>query len=239
MEKSNNESAQKNQNKNQILEGRKFVGAILIMAGIIILSSSFVYYPLFLFLVASLIAIIGIGITYEFARNFYKSEFNIKRLIATIYMSSYTYIALLLFFFLMIFNGRANIFFILVIAPAAISDAISFYVGKKKGKKKIVKRISPGKTWLGTITGYLVSFLATLIILVSLFPGLEIWQIIMVSVLIPLLAFLGDLIESVYKRAMGIKDSGSIFRGHGGFLDRTDSFYLPIYAIYLWAFWFL
>lgn len=170
---------------------------------------------------------------------FWVSEFTGKRLIAALYMAFYTYLSLFLFLLLMVFSEQGNFIFVLIIAPAAISDGTAFTVGKKKGKNKIAKRISPGKTVRGTIAGYLASFAATLIILVFLFPRLELWQILLVSALLPLLAFLGDLIESGYKRIMGVKDTGSIFKGHGGVLDRVDSFLLPIYAIFLLTFWFL
>lgn len=222
-----------------IFKGRLLIGIILISVGIIILLSSLIWYQVFLFLSIGLVVVVGIGMTFEFARIFYQSEFNVKRLAATFYMSSYAYISLLLFFFLMIFSDKANLIFILIIAPVGVSDGISFIAGKTKGKKKITKRISPGKTRFGTLAGYLASLVTTRIILEFLFPYLEFWQIIMISFSIPLLAFMGDLIESFYKRVMGVKDSGNVFRGHGGVLDRTDSFLLPIYFICLWAFWFL
>lgn len=223
-------------------EGKKMVGIILISIGIIIFLSSFVWYPAFVVSAIILAAVVALGMSFEFLRIFYYSKPDIKRFMATIYMPFYCYLSVFLFSLLMISNNKANVLFILILAPAGFADAAASYIGKKIGKRKMAKRISPGKTWEGAIGGYIVSFIVTLIILgvLKFFCfDLEIQQIMIISFLLPLLAILGDLVGSAYKRIMGVKDSGNVLKGHGGFLDRTVSFLLPIYAVYLWAFWFL
>ena len=237
MEKNTEIKENKTQNA---MEGKRMVGIILISIGIIIFLSSFVWYPAFVASAIILAAVVALGMSFEFLRIFYHSKPDVKRFIATIYMPFYCYLSIFLFSLLMISNNKANLLFILILAPAGLADAAASYIGKKRGKRKMARRISPGKTWEGAIGGYVVSFIVTLIILIALklfYFNLEIEEILIISFSLPLLAILGDLVGSVYKRIMGVKDSGNALKGHGGFLDRTVSFLLPIYAIYFFAFW--
>ena len=89
------------------------------------------------------------------------------------------------------------------------------------GRRKIAPRISPGKTWEGTFGGFGAAALAVLGI-AALF-GLGRPEAAAAAVTIGPVAFAGDLIESWLKRRAGVKDSGTLFPGHGGMLDRIDS----------------
>ncbi len=102
------------------------------------------------------------------------------------------------------------------------NDTFAYLGGSIFGRHKMIERISPGKTWEGTIFGVIVTFGISFLIQHYLIgdEGL-IWP--MLGVLIPILATIGDLVESMLKRQAGIKDSGSIMPGHGGVLDRFDS----------------
>lgn len=126
--------------------------------------------------------------------------------------------------------------FILILASIG-SDTGAYYAGCNFGKHKIWPRVSPKKSWEGSIGGMCTSMLA-----VSFFaafveiPGLEdvsiiIWAI--TGVLLSIAAQTGDFFESALKRVMNIKDSSNIIPGHGGVLDRTDSllFALPVYML--------
>lgn len=113
------------------------------------------------------------------------------------------------------------------------NDTFAYLGGSLFGKHKMIARISPGKTWEGTIIGVIIAFGLSFTFKSFLnipFPWL--WPIL--GILVPILATLGDLVESLLKRKAGIKDSGQLMPGHGGALDRFDSliFVSPfVYAI--------
>lgn len=102
---------------------------------------------------------------------------------------------------------------------------------------KLFPRVSPAKSWIGSIGGCLLC-IAAAIAIKHLFPQtMELWQWIVMSIVVCVSGTYGDLIESLFKRQMGIKDSGRILPGHGGFLDRFDSALLaiPSVVIYLYC----
>lgn len=113
-----------------------------------------------------------------------------------------------------------------------ITDTMAYFVGKRFGRAKLLPRISPGKTWAGTLGGALGAMaggwgLATLLHVLW-------WQGAIFGLVVSVSAQLGDLLESQLKRFVGVKDSGGVLPGHGGILDRFDSvlFALP-FAYYL------
>ena len=114
------------------------------------------------------------------------------------------------------------------------SDVGAYLVGSLIGKHKLFERISPGKTWEGTI-GASVLNIGCAFIIASWFPELELKHWIVISVLVSVFGTLGDLVQSMFKRQAGIKDSGKIMPGHGGILDRFDSliFVSPFVYTYL------
>ena len=99
--------------------------------------------------------------------------------------------------------------------------ALVVVVGSLAGRRKIAPRISPGKTWEGTFGGFGAAALAVLGI--SALFGLGRAEAAVAAVTIGPVAFAGDLFESWVKRRAGVKDSGRLFPGHGGMLDRIDS----------------
>ena len=101
------------------------------------------------------------------------------------------------------------------------ADVVAYFVGSLFGRHKIVPRISPGKTWEGTIAGVLAAA-AVVLLWNRPFLGVPLWSAAM-AVLIGPAAFAGDLLESWVKRRAGVKDSGTSLPGHGGVLDRLDS----------------
>ena len=94
------------------------------------------------------------------------------------------------------------------------------------GKKKLFERVSPKKTWEGSIGGMALA-LTMAYVISRYFQDLSTTQWIVASCLIVVTGIYGDLIESVFKRSIEIKDSGNSLPGHGGFLDRFDSLLLP------------
>jgi len=103
-----------------------------------------------------------------------------------------------------------------------VGDSAAYFVGRKKGKNKLYPQISPKKTWEGAWGGLAGSFLVTLLYKAVAFHGMS-WAFLLVApVVVGLTAQVGDLCESLIKRAFDRKDSGQILPGHGGFMDRFD-----------------
>lgn len=109
------------------------------------------------------------------------------------------------------------------------SDTGAYCIGSMIGKHRLFERISPKKSWEGSIGGGLLAIIAATI-LSHFFPFMNILQWIGLATIIVVFGTWGDLIESLFKRKLGVKDSGNILPGHGGFLDRFDSALLAIPA---------
>ena len=132
---------------------------------------------------------------------------------------------------LLIPNGL-SIFLYLVILVSTM-DIFAYIGGNIFGVKKIAPNISNGKTIEGTLIGLSCSTLLSIFIRDLI--DINIFQALIFGFIIGLLAFLGDLLESLFKRKIGIKDSGSLIPGHGGLLDRFDGYILilPLFNITL------
>jgi phosphatidate cytidylyltransferase len=115
-----------------------------------------------------------------------------------------------------------------------LNDTGAYFVGSLIGKHKLFERISPGKTWEGSAGGALFALL-TAWGLSAVFMQLSLEQWLIVAIIIVITGTLGDLVESMLKRSLGIKDSGNILPGHGGWLDRFDAVLLsaPFVFVYL------
>jgi len=114
------------------------------------------------------------------------------------------------------------------------NDSFAYLIGKNFGKIKLLERISPNKTVEGFIGGMIACFVMSYFI-AQYFTTLSLTQWIVLAALVSVFGVLGDLIESMFKRQGGIKDSSNLIPGHGGFLDRFDSviFAAPFIFIYL------
>lgn len=114
-----------------------------------------------------------------------------------------------------------------------ISDSMAYVVGSLFGKNKLAPKISSGKSWEGAIGGFIFTLLAGFVFQFYIFPESRFnWLII--GGIVALFAPIGDLVESKLKRSFNAKDSGKLIPGHGGFLDRLDSFIFVIPFIYLY-----
>ena len=103
-----------------------------------------------------------------------------------------------------------------------VNDSFAYLVGKTIGKNKLFPSVSPKKTWEGTIGG-LVFALVAAYFMSKYETNISLMQWFILAIVIVVTGSLGDLIESKFKRAAGVKDSGAILPGHGGMLDRLDS----------------
>jgi phosphatidate cytidylyltransferase len=133
-------------------------------------------------------------------------------------------------------EGHYYLLYFVVITK--FSDTGAYLVGSLIGRHKMIPRISPGKTWEGFGGALVVSVLASLLFVYYLgdhMHGMNWTHAVILGLLLGLAAVVGDLIESIFKREAGIKDSGKFFPGIGGILDLLDSllFNAPIMYLYL------
>ncbi len=114
-------------------------------------------------------------------------------------------------------------------------DTSAFFIGSRLGKNLLLPRISPKKTWEGTLGGILITVLIS-IPMSFLFPILPFFQWLVLSIIVGVMSNLGDLVESMLKRSVKIKDTSQILPGHGGVLDRFDAliFIIPFAVLYLY-----
>jgi len=131
------------------------------------------------------------------------------------------------------FGGVGNQFILATLFMVWASDVFAYLIGSQIGKTKMFPRISPNKTWEGTLSGVagaiLTGYLCSLVFTDLTFP-LSFW--IGLAFVCTIFGILGDLVESMLKRSLGIKDSGNLLPGHGGFLDRFDAFIFVIPFVY-------
>ena len=104
-----------------------------------------------------------------------------------------------------------------------LNDSGAYIGGSLFGKHKMWKRHSPGKTWEGTAFGVLVTVLVAVFVGPWIQPAVAWYHWLALGLICSVIDTLGDLVESMLKRSVGMKDSGNIMPGHGGFLDRFDS----------------
>ena len=128
-------------------------------------------------------------------------------------------------------------FVIMMIASVIATDVGCYYVGSKLGKHKLAPTVSPNKTIEGSLGGALCSVILAEIF--GLYLGIGWFWSIIAGLLCTIFAQIGDLCESLLKRDAGVKDSGDTLPGHGGFLDRTDSFALTIPIVYYFFKYFI
>jgi phosphatidate cytidylyltransferase len=129
---------------------------------------------------------------------------------------------------------------IVIIASLWINDTMAYIVGSFIGKTSL-SPISPKKTWEGTVGGFILSIVITG--LATYYIGFHILSIAILAIIIAAIAAVagtfGDLLESKLKRMAGVKDTGSLMPGHGGFLDRFDSLLLAIPFVWLFVYFFM
>ncbi len=126
-------------------------------------------------------------------------------------------------------NELVIAFFIMVWS----NDVFAYVVGSLIGKHKLYEKVSPKKTWEGSLGGVILTIVAAYIISIF-FKTYDMQTWLVLGLIISIFASLGDLIESMIKRQVGVKDSGNIMPGHGGVLDRFDGVIFAIPAVYIY-----
>ena len=123
-----------------------------------------------------------------------------------------------------------------------VNDTGAYCCGSLFGKHKLFPRISPGKSWEGSIGGgvFVLAAAALVWYLTDSYDmnptGMDMWEWMGLGLVVVVFGTWGDLVESLFKRTLGIKDSGNILPGHGGMLDRFDSSLLAIPAAVVYLF---
>ena len=188
---------------------RSIFSIIFITIYCVILSLNFSYIPY-------LIILIYVIIIYEILVYFKKYKF-----------LPFLYTLISICFFLIIdFNQLSFFTFNLFIFTIIIFDIFSYLVGKIFGINKITK-ISPNKTFEGLFGGAVISFAISLLVLYFLNDNIT-FSLVLFIILTIVSAFIGDIIESYFKRKNNIKNSSNLIPGHGGVFDRFDSFMFSI-----------
>lgn len=129
-------------------------------------------------------------------------------------------------------NGHWLFLFVLMLVWAV--DTGAYFVGRYKGKHLLASKISPKKTWEGFAGGLALAFMVSLVVALSTRMNVVHTVVILfLSIVVGIFAVMGDLLESLFKRQAGVKDSGNLLPGHGGILDRLDGAIaaIPIFTL--------
>jgi phosphatidate cytidylyltransferase len=124
----------------------------------------------------------------------------------------------------------------LLLAIVWLGDTAAYYVGSAWGRHKLLPAISPAKSWEGAVAGLATSTLSAVVWSLWRLGRLD-WVLVGIAAATAVAAQVGDLVESLWKRGAGAKDSGGVLPGHGGMLDRMDAmlFAAPTLLVLLWA----
>lgn len=129
-------------------------------------------------------------------------------------------------------NGALLVFSIL--GTIWICDSAAFFGGTKFGKHKLFPRVSPNKSWEGAIFGFLASVVSMILFQILFLGFISLQSSIFIGIIIGTIGQIGDLIESLFKRDAGVKDSSNLIPGHGGVFDRFDSLFFAAPFIYFY-----
>jgi phosphatidate cytidylyltransferase len=127
----------------------------------------------------------------------------------------------------------------LLAAIVFLGDTGAFFVGKPFGRHKMTPTASPNKSWEGSAGGFLFAVAGAILARFVLLPAVPLLTVVLTAIAVHAAAQISDPLESLFKRAVGVKDSSNSLPGHGGFLDRIDSLILagPVLYYILQLFW--
>lgn len=134
-------------------------------------------------------------------------------------------------------HGREWVALVLLIVMA--SDSLAYFTGMAFGRHRLYEAISPKKSVEGAFGGLAGGVLGTLAAKLWLLPQLQTADVLLLGLGVGAFSQVGDLVESMFKRSFGVKDSGTLFPGHGGLLDRLDSLLFAFPATYYYVVWFV
>lgn len=159
-------------------------------------------------------------------------------------LASILYLGWIGSYFIDLRNLPNGLWWLLIVLPTIwLADMAAYFVGIRFGRHPLSPRLSPKKTWEGYCAGVLFGTLSSigLAYLWHAVGGLAFiwWKVALLGLMLSVLTTLGDLGESMFKRQAGVKDSSNFFPGHGGFLDRIDSWLWGAALGYFFIVWFL
>lgn len=176
------------------------------------------------------------------AELFSKNETPIRNISISLFTLVYTVFPLIVSIFIvngdiLYFQTTVNMFTPTVLLGVFVLiwvyDSMAYCVGVPLGRHRLFERVSPKKSWEGTIGGAVLTIIAGYFINL-LFPILPKIDWVVITLIVIVFGTLGDLIESLFKRSFAIKDSGGALPGHGGLLDRFDSFIFTIPWVWIY-----
>ncbi len=217
------------------LPTRRGEGRLAALLGACALFTVFAGNPVF-----PLMALTFLVLAFSLVALFRLQEIRLAAAQAALVLMGFLYVPLLLSHLVMIRmlpHGVPWLFLIMVIVMTG--DSAAYYVGSNFGKTKIYPAVSPKKSVEGSLGGLAGSVAGAFISRAIFFPELTPLDCIATALLLGVLGQLGDLFESLIKRSCGVKDSGVIFPGHGGILDRLDSLLFAGPAAYYYAYFLM
>jgi phosphatidate cytidylyltransferase len=157
----------------------------------------------------------------------------------TLTMFGALYVAFPLDFFFALREERGPFTIYFLFSVIFLGDSGAYFVGKLIGRHKMTPLASPNKTWEGSVAGILLAALGGMAARRVFLPGLDFGMAVLTGVVVHAAAQVSDPLESLFKRAVGVKDSSNMLPGHGGFLDRVDSFLLaaPLFYYFVRFLW--
>jgi len=212
---------------------QKVLGILLAL----IISVSF-YYTKFSFELALFLCLLLTGLFYIISYNTLEKLVTFPSSVSlTVFGPLYLSFTLNYFYPLREEKGPFYIYFLF--AVIFLGDTGAYFFGKLWGRRKMVPMASPRKTWEGSFGGILFAILGALLARQILLRSVPLWKAILSGILVHAVAQLSDPLESLFKRAVGVKDSSNILPGHGGVLDRIDSLILgtPFFYYLIKFFW--
>jgi len=215
--------------KNKDINANLIVG--IISVGMIITNSynSFIdYYPL-------LITILLLLTFIELFRNKNSAIINLgTTLLGILYFGFFASALLSIRELYQVDYTQGGLLIISIFASIWICDSAAFFGGTALGKHKLFPRVSPNKSWEGAIFGLLFAVIAMVISKIIVLDFLSWFDVITIGLIVGIIGQIGDLIESLFKRDAGVKDSSALIPGHGGIFDRFDSLLYTAPAVLLY-----
>lgn len=147
-------------------------------------------------------------------------------------LAGLVYVSLTMNFLYWVRRDFGVLWLYLLFAVISLGDTGAFLLGKTFGRRKMTPIASPNKTWEGALGGLLWAAGGGWLARTVLLPRFPLLEIIVLSVVVHAAAQVADPLESLFKRAAGVKDSSNLVPGHGGILDRIDSFTLAAPVFY-------
>lgn len=216
------------------LHPQQFLGAGLA----VLIGLSFFFRPFISLDVALFAALLVTGVYYLLTfREIEHLPFFTQSIAVTFFGALYLGFTLNYLFLLRLERGAFTIYFLCSII--FLGDTGAYFLGKLFGRHRMAPLASPKKTWEGSAGGILFGMLGAWLAQALLLKQVELWRALVCGALVHAVAQMSDPLESLFKRAAGVKDSSNMLPGHGGFLDRIDSLILAApffyYLIrYLW-----